>query len=267
MKPALILVMATCVAFAVPLLGQADNPSASPTEKNKYGPIDILNDTNGFDMNAYLRQVLERIRIKWFEQIPDIANPPNSKKGNVSIKFRVMSDGNLQKLKFDSNSGDENLDRAAYGAVTASNPLPPLPSGFPCQYIDLRFRFYYNPGPHEEPKENNFSDHRTPCVTSTITSIKPVGVSVSPSQARVVVGRTQQFYATLVDANDSVVTWSVSGPGCERSACGVISTDGLYGAPTRIPNPATISVTATMTTSPNNRASSVVTIVDDGAPH
>jgi hypothetical protein len=38
MKPALILVMATCVAFAVPLLGQADNPSANPTEKNKYGP-------------------------------------------------------------------------------------------------------------------------------------------------------------------------------------------------------------------------------------
>lgn len=61
--------------------------------------------------------------------------------------------------------------------------------------------------------------------------------------ARVGVGSQQQFLATITGAEDSAVTWSV---GCEGSSCGTISADGLYTAPEKIPNPATISVTATL---------------------
>jgi len=42
-------------------------------------------------------------------------------------------------------SGDVALDRAAWGAITGSNPFPPLPKEFPGQNLGLLFRFYYNP--------------------------------------------------------------------------------------------------------------------------
>jgi len=44
-----------------------------------------------------------------------------------------------------ASSGDDALDRAAWGGISASNPFPPLPSEFTGPYLALRFRFYYNP--------------------------------------------------------------------------------------------------------------------------
>jgi outer membrane biosynthesis protein TonB len=44
-----------------------------------------------------------------------------------------------------TTSGDIALDRAAWSAITHSNPFPPLPKEFTGPYLSLRFRFYYNP--------------------------------------------------------------------------------------------------------------------------
>ena len=265
MRLASILVLATCFVFVASFLGQNGNSTANPRQK-KTGPIDLLSETNGFDMSSYLTRVVETVREKWFSHIPNVAQPRTSKKGYVSVKFRVIRDGHVQNAILDANSGDATLDQSAYGAITASNPLPPLPSGFACQYIDLGFNFYYNPTPGEV-KEKNFKDQLTPCVTSKITSVKVLGLSISPNPVRVAVGTQQQFFDTLVEATDSGVTWSVEGAGCEGAACGVISANGLYTAPAKIPNPATISVRATTTTVPSDTASSIVTIVEAGDSH
>jgi hypothetical protein len=78
-----------------------------------------------------------------------------------------MKDGHVDDVKYDANSGDESLDRAAYAAVTASDPLLPLPIKFECQYINLRFNFYYNPRRGDVPGKNS-PDGLLPCVTSKI---------------------------------------------------------------------------------------------------
>ena len=67
------------------------------------------------------------------------------KKGKLAIEFAIMKDGRVQGLRVVVPSGDVALDRPAYGAITASDPFPPLPSEFNGQYLSLRFRFYYNP--------------------------------------------------------------------------------------------------------------------------
>jgi hypothetical protein len=86
-------------------------------------------------------------------------------------------------------------------------------------------------------------------------------LKVSPGLIQVVSGTKMQFGAKLEGLVDSAVVWSVTGPGCEGSVCGVISVDGLYTAPAKIPNPALITVTATSTATPAQRASSAITIV------
>lgn len=54
------------------------------------------------------------------------------------------------------------------------------------------------------------------------------------------------------------VTWSLSGAGCTGTACGTISTAGLYTAPASVPNPATVTVKAT--SQANTAASDTATV-------
>src|SRR5215467_9471215 len=142
MKPCLLLVAATCLAFTTPFLSQSTESSSKPGEKDNQ-VIDILSDTRGFDLKAYLNRLVGELRTNWFRMIPESAQ---SKKGHLTARFRVMRDGHITNLKVDT-SGDETLDRPVYIAILGSNPLPPLPSEFACEFIELRYRFYYNPDP------------------------------------------------------------------------------------------------------------------------
>ncbi len=248
----MICVAAICFAFITPFLSQSNDSSSKQDKERRV--VDLLSDTRGFDLKPYLNRLVGLVRTNWFRLIPESAQ---ARKGRVVVRFRVMRDGYITNVRFDTNSGDETLDHSAYGAILASNPLRPFPSGFGCEFIDLRFRFYYNPDPGTVA-EKNANDQVVPCVTSKIQFVRTLGVTVSPSPARVAVGSQQQFHATIASAEDSTVIWSV---GCEGSACGTISPDGLYTAPDKIPNPATISVTATLKNAPTESASSSVTIV------
>ncbi len=97
--------------------------------------------------------------------------------------------------------------------------------------------------------------------TATVTIIRTVSVSISPTTALVATGATQQFVATVTGNSNTSVTWSITGGGCSGAACGKISTGGLYTAPSAVPNPALVSVTATSVVDPTKSATAAVTIV------
>jgi TonB family protein len=100
------------------------------------------------DFGPYLERVLQRVRMNWYNLIPEAARAPLMEKGKVAIEFAIMPDGKVAGMKITpgGNSGDVALDRAAWGGITASNPFAPLPAEFHGPYLALRFRFYYNPG-------------------------------------------------------------------------------------------------------------------------
>jgi len=106
------------------------------------GPYEILSDTQGVDFGPYLQRILQDVRENWYHLIPESVE---MKKGKLAIEFAIMKNGQVQGLQIVAPSGDVALDRPAYGAITASNPFPPLPSEFTGPYLALRFRFYYNP--------------------------------------------------------------------------------------------------------------------------
>jgi hypothetical protein len=92
-----------------------------------------------------------------------------------------------------------------------------------------------------------------------IQSAASVSVRVSPSTAQVSTGAQQQFNATVTGTTNTSVKWSLSG--CSGSACGTISTSGLYTAPSSLPSPPTVKVTATSVAAPAVSGSATVTVV------
>jgi hypothetical protein len=97
--------------------------------------------------------------------------------------------------------------------------------------------------------------------TATVTIVPPVGVKISPTTAELVAGGHQQFTATVTGATNTAVTWSVTGTGCTGSACGTITSAGLYSAPTTVPSPAEVTVTGTSAANTSKSASATVTII------
>lgn len=91
-------------------------------------------------------------------------------------------------------------------------------------------------------------------------------VSVAPAAANVATNASQQFTATVTGTTNTQVTWSVAGAGCSGAACGTITAAGLYTAPGAVPNPATVTVTATSVANSSRTGSATVTVVLAGAP-
>ncbi len=114
----------------------------SPSHGKQYGNLEILSDTQGVDFGPYLQRILQDVRENWYRAIPESAE---MKKGKLAIEFAITKDGKVADMRLVATSNDVALDRAAWAGISASNPFPPLPSDFTGPYLELRFRFYYNP--------------------------------------------------------------------------------------------------------------------------
>ena len=88
---------------------------------------------------------------------------------------------------------------------------------------------------------------------SVIVAIPAVTAAVLPAGPSVVLGATKQFAATVGNATDVSVNWSLTGPGS-------ISAAGLYTAPAVLTTPDLATVTATPSADPAKAASTTVTI-------
>ena len=97
---------------------------------------------------------------------------------------------------------------------------------------------------------------------SSPTNAPPaISVSISPTAANVHVTNTRQFTARLQNTANSAVTWSVSGRGCTGTACGSITASGLYIAPTTVPSPDSVTVTATTVADPSKSDTATVSLL------
>jgi TonB family protein len=108
------------------------------------GPAEILSDTMGVEFGPYLTRILQIIKQNWIIGLPESAYPPIWKQGRTAIEFTILKNGQVSGMVLRSSSGDVPLDRAAWGGITASDPLPALPKEFPGPNIVLRIGFYCN---------------------------------------------------------------------------------------------------------------------------
>ena len=73
---------------------------------------------------------------------------------------------------------------------------------------------------------------------STTLTIPGVGVTVTPASATLNAATAEQFTASVTNATDTAVTWSLTGDG-------TLDNNGHYAAPDAVSSPATATVTAT----------------------
>jgi Fe-S cluster assembly iron-binding protein IscA len=97
--------------------------------------------------------------------------------------------------------------------------------------------------------------------SATLNIVPPIAVTVSPSSLQVMAGSQQQFTANVKNTTNTGVVWSVSGAGCSGGTCGTISTTGLYTAPSGVPTPPQIAVTATSVADSSKSASATATVI------
>jgi len=96
--------------------------------------------------------------------------------------------------------------------------------------------------------------------SASVTIMPVVAVSVTPGSTSIGTGATQQFNASVVGTSNTAVTWSAQGAGCSASACGTVDSAGLYTAPSAVPSPSTVTVTATSTADPSKIGSASIVI-------
>lgn len=109
------------------------------------GGMEILSDTRGVDFEPYIKRLHVTVEDHWYPLIPKEALPPTMESGSVTIELAIMRDGSIQGMKVVHSSGNEALDRAAYGALLSAAPLPRLPAEFTGPSLRLLCIFIYNP--------------------------------------------------------------------------------------------------------------------------
>ncbi len=90
-------------------------------------------------------------------------------------------------------------------------------------------------------------------------------VTISPTSASVPAGTTKNFAATVMnDYLSEGVTWALSGAGCSMTACGsltMMTTSSVtYNAPTIVPMPATVMLTATSVFNTMKSNTAIITV-------
>jgi hypothetical protein len=101
--------------------------------------------------------------------------------------------------------------------------------------------------------------------TITLTAPSAIVVTVSPTTASVSAGSAQNFTATIQnDSQNKGVNWSVAGSGCSETACGTLSnvtaTSVIYNAPSTLPNPAEVTLTASSVADGTKSGTAAITV-------
>jgi TonB family protein len=113
-----------------------------PSAGRPRSSLELRSDPMGVDFRPYLVQVLSAIRRNWFAVYPEAARL--GIRGEVSLIFGIAKQGGVTKIVFISETPSKPLNEAAVAAISASNPLPPLPPQFKGERIVLQMKFQYN---------------------------------------------------------------------------------------------------------------------------
>jgi hypothetical protein len=101
----------------------------------------------------------------------------------------------------------------------------------------------------------------------TITSPPPpppsITVIVAPLSGSVLLGNSQTLTATVTNSTDTSVNWSVNGAPGGSVSSGTISSAGVYTAPSDLPSPAIVQVTATSQADSTKSATAQLTVTSD----
>lgn len=129
---------------------RAEKPSRAPSAAMTSLPMaglggpgmrgSVAVDARDFEFTYYLRLVRDQIARHWSAPA---GLGTGGKPVQAVVQFRVARDGSISGVRVEESSGIDFFDQAAARAVTISDPLPPLPLGFPAGDLGVHFGFEY----------------------------------------------------------------------------------------------------------------------------
>jgi TonB family protein len=122
--------------------GSGPGLNLPPSAGRPRSSLELKSDPMGVDFRPYMLQVIAAVRRNWFAVYPEAARL--GQRGQVVLQFAVVKQGLVTKVVFSGQSGAKALDQSAVAAISASNPLPPLPVEFKGDRIVLQMTFLYN---------------------------------------------------------------------------------------------------------------------------
>jgi len=111
-------------------------------------------DTKGYDLGAYLKEVLRKIEMNWRSNMPPLIQTGVGGATFVSLSIRRHRNSAGQEVALivaeqTWSSGQPAYDSAAVFSLELANDLPPIPAFFPHDAITGRLGFIYNLDPQE----------------------------------------------------------------------------------------------------------------------
>jgi len=111
-------------------------------------------DTKGYDLGAYLNEVLGKVERNWRGNMPPLIQTGVGGATFVALSIRRRRDAAGREVAVivaeqTWSSGQPAYDSAAVFALELSNDLPPIPEFFPHDAITGRLGFIYNLDPQE----------------------------------------------------------------------------------------------------------------------
>lgn len=97
-------------------------------------------DARDFEFTYYLKLVRDQIARNWSAPA---GLGTGGKPVQAVVQFRVARNGSISGVRVEEPSGVDFFDQSAARAVTISDPLPPLPLGFPAGDLGVHFGFEY----------------------------------------------------------------------------------------------------------------------------
>lgn len=88
-----------------------------------------------------------------------------------------------------------------------------------------------------------------------------VSVAVSPATASVVTGTSIPLSAKVSGTTNWSITWTVNGVAGGNSTVGTINTVGVYTAPSSVPTPSSVQITATSVADTTKSATATITVL------
>lgn len=106
-----------------------------------YGPS-FQFDSKGVDFGSWMRRFRAQVYRNWL--IPYAAMALH---GHTVLRFTIHKDGRISDLIVLQPSTIDAFTKAAFNAITSSNPTVPLPQEYPDDRMVMTVIFYYNEAP------------------------------------------------------------------------------------------------------------------------
>jgi len=134
-------------ALSLSISAQEGGTQSPPPKRNLYVGAQVLAPTQDANTSEYVKELVQTIQTKWYEEIPDSATP--KVKGLVVLRVRISKDGTLLVPipTLEKSSGRKELDKPALDAVVAAEPYPHFPPSLNKTSLEFRLLFLYNVTP------------------------------------------------------------------------------------------------------------------------